>query len=82
MVLLQISASASSPYLSDVATFPLFLRTVSSEGEVAVGIKAAMKEFGWSRIATITQSENLFTFVSFCSVSNYKYVCFMSTEYI
>jgi len=37
---------------------------VSSDAEIAEGITAAMKEFGWSRIALLTQSENIFTFVS------------------
>lgn len=47
-------------------TFPSFVRTVSSGAEIAVGIVQAMKQFGWSRIALITQSENLFNFVSCC----------------
>jgi len=37
---------------------------VSSDAEIVEGIVAAMKEFGCSRIALITQSENAFTFVS------------------
>ena len=44
--------------------FPLFLRTVSSEAEIVVGIIQVMKQFDWSRMALITQSENIFTFVS------------------
>ncbi|XP_065899591.1 gamma-aminobutyric acid type B receptor subunit 2-like [Dysidea avara] len=62
--LVQISAASSSPRLSNSNIFPLFLRTVSSDAEIAVGITAAMKEFGWSRVALITQSENIFTFFS------------------
>ena len=60
----QISPAASSPRLSNTEVFPRFLRTVSSDAEIAVGIVQAMKQFEWSRIAVITQSENIFTFVS------------------
>ncbi|XP_065899532.1 gamma-aminobutyric acid type B receptor subunit 2-like [Dysidea avara] len=62
--LVQISPASTSPRLSNKKLFPLFLRTVSSDAEVAVGITAAMKRFGWSRVTLITQSENIFTFVS------------------
>ncbi|XP_065899524.1 gamma-aminobutyric acid type B receptor subunit 2-like [Dysidea avara] len=62
--LVQISQASSSPRLSNNETFPLFLRTVSSDAEIVAGIVAAMKEFGWSRVALITQSENIFTFLS------------------
>ena len=60
----QISQGATSPHLSNTEVFPRFLRTVSSDAEIVVGIVQAMKQFGWSRIAVITQSENIFTFVS------------------
>ncbi|XP_065899536.1 gamma-aminobutyric acid type B receptor subunit 2-like [Dysidea avara] len=62
--LVQISPASTSPRLSNKKLFPLFLRTVSSDAEVAVGVTAVMKKFGWSRVALITQSENIFTFVS------------------
>ncbi|XP_065899518.1 gamma-aminobutyric acid type B receptor subunit 2-like isoform X2 [Dysidea avara] len=62
--LVQISPGSTSPRLSNEKLFPLFLRTVSSDAEIAVGITAAMKRFGWSRVALITQSENIFTFFS------------------
>ena len=60
----QISPGSSSPRLSDTQIFPSFLRTVSSDAEIVVGIVQAMKEFRWSRIALITQTENIFTSVS------------------
>ena len=44
------------------------MRTVPSDAEIVVGITQAMKQFGWSRIALITQSENIFTFVSCCKI--------------
>ncbi|XP_065899508.1 gamma-aminobutyric acid type B receptor subunit 2-like isoform X2 [Dysidea avara] len=62
--LMQISAASTSPLLSDSEKFPLFLRTVSSDSEAVIGVKAAMRQFGWSRISLITQSENIFTFVA------------------
>ncbi|XP_065899528.1 gamma-aminobutyric acid type B receptor subunit 2-like isoform X2 [Dysidea avara] len=62
--LVQISPGSTSPRLSNEKLFPLFLGTVSSDADIAVGITAAMKRFGWSRVALITQSENIFTFFS------------------
>ena len=65
-LLLKISPASTSPRLSNDRTFPNFIRTVSSDAEIAIGIVQAMKQYGWSRIALITQSENIFTFVSCC----------------
>ncbi|XP_065899544.1 gamma-aminobutyric acid type B receptor subunit 2-like isoform X2 [Dysidea avara] len=60
--LVQISPSASSPRLSSTSPFSRFLRTVSSDREIDYGISRTMRRFGWSRIALLTQSENIFTF--------------------
>ena len=38
-----------------------------------------MKQFQWSRIALITQSENIFTFVSWGFPSTYTYACIIAT---
>ena len=62
---LQISPASTSTHLSNDRTFPNFIRTVSSSSEVVDGIIQAMKQYGWSRIALMTQSENIFTFVSY-----------------
>ena len=59
----QIAPTSTSPHLSNTKIFPHFLRSLSSEAEIITGIIQAMKQFGWSRIAVITQTENLFTFV-------------------
>ena len=64
----KISQGASSPHLSNTEVFPRFLRTVSSDAEIVVGIVQVMKQFEWSRIAVITQSEDIFTFVSFVNL--------------
>ena len=64
IMILQISQSSSSPHLSNIRQFPKFLRTVSSDIEIAQGISLLMKHFSWSRVALLTQSENIFTFVS------------------
>jgi len=77
----QISPGSSSPHLSNNKLFPLFLRTVSSDAEIAVGITAAMKKFGWSRVALITQSESIFTFVSLVTTTVYTSV-YMWTYFI
>ncbi|XP_065899549.1 gamma-aminobutyric acid type B receptor subunit 2-like isoform X3 [Dysidea avara] len=60
--LYEISPSASSSRLSSTSLFPNFLRTVSSDSEIVHGISGAMRKFGWSRIALITQSESIFQF--------------------
>ena len=64
VLVLQISPASTSPRLSSSKVFPNFLRTVSSDAEVVAGIVPAMKQYGWSRIALLTQSENIFTYVS------------------
>ena len=64
VLVLQISPASTSPRLSSSKVFPKFLRTVSSDAEVVAGIVPAMKQYGWSRIALLTQSENIFTYVS------------------
>ena len=66
---IQISPTSGSPFLSNTQVFPSFIRTVPSEAEQVIGIVQAMKQFGWSRLGVITQSENLFTFVSLQSNS-------------
>ena len=60
----QISPSSVSPRLSDTKVFPRFLRTVAGEDQIVFALMKLMKQFEWSRIAVITQAENLFTFVS------------------
>ena len=66
---IQIAPTSGSPFLSNNQVFPSLVRTVPSEATQAIGIVQAMKEFGWSRIGVITQSENVFTFVSLRSSS-------------
>ena len=43
--------------------FSRFLRTVSSDSAILPVVAAVMQNFGWSWIALLTQTENLFTFV-------------------
>ena len=57
----QVSPIASSPALSDQTKYPNFARLVTSDVVVADGIMALMKQYGWSRVAAITQQEFLFT---------------------
>jgi len=59
----QISPAATSPRLS-TSIFPKFLRTVSQDSEIVAGVAAVMRQFGWSRVALLTEAENIFTFVS------------------
>ena len=75
---LQISPASTSTHLSNDRTFPNFIRTVSSSSEVVDGIIQAMKQYGWSRIALMTQSENIFTFVSYLFLIIEVYSVFLS----
>ena len=61
LFIFQVSPIASSPALSDQTKYPNFARLVTSDVVVADGIIALMKQYGWSRVATITQQEFLFT---------------------
>ena len=43
---------------------------LATEGEIAGGFFAVIKQFGWRKVAFIEQDENLFTVVSSCSGVN------------
>eukprot|EP01126_Amoeba_proteus_P061895 TRINITY_DN8352_c0_g1_i2.p2 TRINITY_DN8352_c0_g1~~TRINITY_DN8352_c0_g1_i2.p2 ORF type:complete len:324 (-),score=47.47 TRINITY_DN8352_c0_g1_i2:1177-2148(-) len=49
----QISASATSPLLSDKTQFPYFLRLCGSEVNQAYALAALIKKYGWERIGTL-----------------------------
>ena len=55
---------STSPALSDNSTFETFYRVVSSDAAVVEGIVNLALQFNWSRIAVISQQENIFTSVS------------------
>ena len=44
--------------------FPLYFQVLASEATLAGGFYGIVREFGWRKVAIITQNENLFTVVS------------------
>ncbi len=62
---LQVSYISSSIELSDRKRFPNFFRTYPSNANFAPAIVTLLQEYGWKRIAFITQEESLFTEVCY-----------------
>ena len=61
---IQLSLSASSPALSDRSIFPKFFRTIPSEIQSNSARFALMDKYSWRRVATLHQTETIFTLVS------------------
>ncbi|XP_064390853.1 gamma-aminobutyric acid type B receptor subunit 2-like [Halichondria panicea] len=57
----QISYASSLSELSNRDSFPNFFRTYPSDTIFTPAIVSLIQEYGWKRIAFITQDENLFT---------------------
>ena len=60
----QISYSSISPTLSDRNRFRKYVRTSATSEVDAVILQRVVEHFGWTRIAIITELQDLFTFVS------------------
>ncbi len=60
-LVLQVSYISSSIELSDRSRFPNLFRTYPSDADFAPAIVTLIQEYGWRRIAFITQDESLFT---------------------
>ena len=56
----QISYSSGSPVLSDRTRFRRYFRDSPSTAIVAPSLRSTAEHFNWTRIALITQDENLF----------------------
>ncbi|XP_072047142.1 gamma-aminobutyric acid type B receptor subunit 1-like [Amphiura filiformis] len=59
--LISVSPTASSPALSNRVKYPLFYRTYPTEKSLNPARIAIMKEFGWTRVATIHENYELFS---------------------
>lgn len=57
----QISYASVSPALSDKETYPRFFRTAVPDVQGNVAKIEMFKEFGWTRIAAVTQPLNIFS---------------------
>ena len=60
-----MSYGSVSPALSDKSRYPKFFRTSSSDVGMNPVRIAMMKQFNWKRVATISESLEIFTKVNF-----------------
>ena len=71
---MQISCVSSSHELSNRVKFPLYFQVLASEAIIAGGFYGIVREFGWRKVAIITQNENLFTVVKLLTI--YKRIAY------
>ena len=60
----QISCVSSSAELENQLKFPRYFQISASERNLVDGFYGIIREYNWTRVAIITQDENLFTTVS------------------
>ncbi|XP_056331840.1 gamma-aminobutyric acid type B receptor subunit 2 [Danio aesculapii] len=59
--LVQLSFAVTTPSLANKKRFPNFFRTVPSDRAVNVALVRFLRQYGWSRVGTLTQREHSFT---------------------
>ncbi|XP_072047140.1 gamma-aminobutyric acid type B receptor subunit 2-like [Amphiura filiformis] len=59
--LISVSPTSSSPALSNRVKYPLFYRTYPTDQSHNPARVAVMKEFGWTRVATIHENYEIFS---------------------
>uniref|UniRef100_A0A8C2FK95 Gamma-aminobutyric acid type B receptor subunit 2 n=1 Tax=Cyprinus carpio TaxID=7962 RepID=A0A8C2FK95_CYPCA len=59
--LVQLSFAVTAPSLANKRRFPNFFRTVPSDSAVNVALVRFLRQYGWSRVGTLTQREQRFT---------------------
>lgn len=57
----QLSFAITAPSLANKRRFPNFFCTVPSDSAVNVALVRFLKQYGWSRVGTLTQREQTFT---------------------
>ncbi|XP_052475217.1 LOW QUALITY PROTEIN: gamma-aminobutyric acid type B receptor subunit 2 [Carassius gibelio] len=55
--LVQLSFGVTAPSLANKRRFPNFFRTVPSDSAVNVALVRFLRQYGWSRVGTLTQRE-------------------------
>ena len=73
---LQLSYGASSPSLSTVEMFPNFFRTIPSEVQSNSARFALMKKFDWERVATLHETQTIFSQVSVIRCETFAIIIF------
>ena len=61
---LQLSCVSSSAELAKRHLFPNYFQLLAPDDDLADAFLAIIQEFGWTRVAIITQRENLLTVVN------------------
>lgn len=56
----QLSFAITAPSLANKRRFPNFFRTVPSDSAVNVALVRFLRQYGWSRVGTLTQREQTF----------------------
>ncbi|KAL1259665.1 hypothetical protein QQF64_010242 [Cirrhinus molitorella] len=59
--LVQLSFAVTAPSLANKRRFPNFFRTVPSDSAINVALVRFLRQYGWSRVGTLTQREQRFT---------------------
>ncbi|XP_077072185.1 gamma-aminobutyric acid type B receptor subunit 2 isoform X1 [Siphateles boraxobius] len=59
--LVQLSFAVTAPSLTNKRRFANFFRTVPSDSAVNVALVRFLRQYGWSRVGTLTQREQKFT---------------------
>ncbi|XP_058601663.1 gamma-aminobutyric acid type B receptor subunit 2 [Onychostoma macrolepis] len=59
--LVQLSFAVTAPSLANKRRFPNFFRTVPSDSAVNLALVRFLRQYGWSRVGTLTQREQRFT---------------------
>ena len=62
--LLQLSCVSSSAQLAKQHRYPNYFQLLAPDDELADAFLAIIQKFGWTRVAIITQRENLLTVVN------------------
>ncbi len=61
---MQVSYESSSVELDDQDRFPNFFRVIPSDAEFPTVFNAILQQYGWKRVAILTQNEGIFTEVN------------------
>lgn len=59
--LVQLSFAVTAPSLANKRRFPNFFRMVPSDSAVNLALVRFLRQYGWSRVGTLTQNEQKFT---------------------
>ena len=75
---MQVSYESSSVELDDQDRFPNFFRVIPSDAEFPTVFNAIRQQYGWRRVAILTQNEGIFTEVNrilYCVVFHINTFC-------